>query len=103
AGLDVPQLQTRELLVALDLCDLAVPDERDLRVGDGTVLHRLRGPQGVAAVDDRDGLGEPGEEGGLLHRRVTAADDGDVLVLEEEAVACGTPRDTAAGEGILVR
>src|SRR5690606_21146954 len=38
ARLDVAQLQTGELLVALDLGDLAVPDERDLRVGEGTLL-----------------------------------------------------------------
>ncbi|EMF27163.1 sugar ABC transporter ATPase [Streptomyces gancidicus BKS 13-15] len=101
--LDVAQLETRELLVTLDLGDLAVPDERDLRVGEGTLLHRLGGAQRVTAVDDRHGLGEARQEGRLLHSGVTAADDGDVLVLEEEAVTGGAPRDTAAGEGVLVR
>src|SRR5690606_36527142 len=57
AGLDIAQLQTGELLVAQNLGDLAVPDERDLRVGEGAFLHRLGGAQGVPAVDDRDRLG----------------------------------------------
>ena len=42
-------------------------------------------------------LGEAGEEGGLLDRRVATADDRDVLVAEEEAVTGGTGRD-AVGE-----
>ena len=103
AGLEVAQRQAGELAASpVDLGDLAVPDELDLRVGEGAVLHRLGGAQGVAAVDDRDGLGEAGEEGGLLHRGVAAADDGDVLVLEEEAVTGGAPGDAAAGQRVLV-
>src|SRR5690606_20175347 len=102
ARLDVAQLQTGELLVALDLGDLAVPDERDLRVGEGTLLHRLAGAQGVPAVDDRHGLGEAREEGGLLHRGVASTYHGDVLVLEEEPVTGRAPGDTPAGQGVLV-
>jgi hypothetical protein len=56
----------------------------------------------LAAVDDGHRPGELGEEGGLLDRRVAAADDGDVLVAEEEAVAGRAPRDAAAGEPLLV-
>src|SRR6478735_7385996 len=101
-GLGVAQGEAGELLVPVDRGHLAVPCELDLRVGEGAVLHGLGGPQGVASVDDRDGLGEPGEEGGLLHRCVTAADHSDVLVLAEEAVAGGTPGDSTPGERVLV-
>ena len=61
----------------------------------------LAGAQRVAPVHDGDRLGEPGEEGGLLHRGVAAADDGDVLVAEEEAVAGGTPGHAVPGQLVL--
>ena len=47
--------------------------------------------------------GEAGEEGGLLHGGVAAADHDDVLVAEEEAVAGRAPGHAAAGELVLVR
>ena len=56
------------------------------------VLHDLAGAELVAAVDDRDLVGELGQEGRLLDRRVAAADDGDVLAAEEEPIARGTRR-----------
>src|SRR5690606_612918 len=59
--------------------------------------------EGVAAVDDGDAVGEAGEEEGLLHRRVPAADDGDVLAAEEGAVAGGAGGDAVAEEAPLVR
>src|SRR2546421_34461 len=102
AGVDVAQGQTGEFRLAVDFADLAIPHKRDLGIGEGAVLHRLRGTEGVPAVHDGDGLGEAGEEGGLFHRRVAAADHGDVLVLEEEAITRGAPGDTAAGERVLV-
>ena len=77
-------------VVALDLGDLGVGQERDLVVGLGALEHDPRGAELVAAVDERDAAGEPGQEGGLLHRGVAAADHGDVLVTEEEPVAGGT-------------
>ena len=40
---------------------------------------------------------------GLLHRRVAAADDHDVLVAEEEAVAGGAGRDAVAEQLLLAR
>ena len=52
---------------------------------------------------DRHGLGEAGEEGGLLHRRVAAADHRDVLLAEEEPVTGGTPGDAVAGQPLLAR
>ena len=53
----------------------------------------LRRPELVAAVDDGDLGGEPGEEQRFLEGRVPSADNGDLLVPEEEAVAGGTRRD----------
>ena len=99
----VLQLQAGDLVLAVDVLNVGVPDEADLLVGQGTVRHDLGSPQRVAAVDDGDGLGELGQEQGLLHRGVAAADDGDVLVLEEETVAGCTPADAVAGEPLLVR
>jgi hypothetical protein len=52
-------------------------------------------------VDHGDRPGELRQEQRLLHRRVTTADDGDVLVAEEEPVTGGTPRDTVAGEQVF--
>src|SRR6185369_13946150 len=79
------------------------PDELDLRVLPGAVLHDLGGAELVAAVEQLDLVRELGEEERFLHRRVAAADDGDVLALEEEAVAGGARRDAVAGELLLVR
>ena len=42
------------------------------------------------------------QEGRLLDGGVTAADDGDVLVAEEEAVTGRTPADAVAGQRVLV-
>ena len=46
-------------------------------------------------------VGEPGEEGRLLHRGVAAADHHDVLVAEEEAVTGGTGRHAVAEQLLL--
>jgi hypothetical protein len=101
AGPGVPGADRLELRVAHRLEDLGVPDELDLRVVEGPLLHDLAGPQGVAAVHEVDLAREAGEEGGLLQRAVAAADDRDVLVAEEEPVAGGAPGDAAAGQLLL--
>ncbi|GAB2873163.1 hypothetical protein GCM10022245_05030 [Streptomyces mayteni] len=55
AGAGAAQGQPGELAVgALDLGDLAVPDELDLGVGEGALLHGLGGAQSVPAVHDGD-------------------------------------------------
>ncbi len=90
AGVDVTHAQPGHRRLAEDLFDRRVPDELDLLVGEGALLHDRACAQGLAPVNDRDAAGEAGEEGGLLHRRVAAADDRDVLVTEEEAVTGGT-------------
>src|SRR5690606_15690083 len=83
-------------VLAEDLLDDGVPLDLDLRVGQRAVDHDLGGAERVPAVHDGDLRGELGEEGGLLHGRVAAADHGDVLVAEEEAVAGGAGGDAAA-------
>lgn len=55
----------------------------------------------VAAVDHRHTAGEAGEERRLLHRRVAAADDRDVLIAEEEAVTRGTGAHSHAQQRFL--
>ena len=45
AGLGVAQGQPGELVVTVDLGDLGVPGELDLRVGEGALLHDLGGAQ----------------------------------------------------------
>ena len=88
-------------VVAVQLDDLGVPGELDLLVGERAVLHDLGGAELVAAVHQGDLGGEPGEERGLLDGGVAAADDHDVLVAEEEAVARRAPADAVAGEAVL--
>ena len=70
-------------------------------VGQRAGGHDLAGPERVAPVHDRHRLGEAGEEGRLLHRRVAAADHDDVLVAEEEAVTGGTRRHAVAEQLLL--
>src|SRR5215467_6580326 len=101
AGFHVPQPQPGCAVLAKHLEDLAVPGELDLRVRHRPVLHDLRGSQAVPAMHDRHGAGEPGQERRLFHSRVAAADDRDVLLAEEEAIAGSTPRHTVAGESLL--
>jgi hypothetical protein len=84
----------------VDVGDRVVPEELDLGVGERPVLHDLAGAQLVAAVDDRDLVGELGEERGLLDRRVAAADDGDLLSAEEEPVAGGAGRHAVADQRV---
>ena len=90
-----------DLALAVDLGDFAVEGELDLRVVEGALLHHLAGAQAVATVDDRDLGGEPRQERRLLHRGVAAADHGDRMVLEEEAVAGGAGRDAASEQVLL--
>ena len=53
------------------------------------------------AVDERDLGGEAGEEEGLFHGGVAAADDGDLFAGGEEAVAGGAGADAVADERLL--
>ena len=73
----------------------------DLRVVLRAIQHDPGGAELLAAVDDRDLRGELGQERGLLHRGVPAADDHDLLALEEEAVAGGAGGDALAHQARL--
>src|SRR5207302_5064674 len=65
------------------------PEERNLWVGEGPVLHNLRGAQLIAAMNDGHGAAHTRQEVGLFHGGVAAADDGHILIAKEEAVAGG--------------
>src|SRR5580704_3109360 len=101
ASLEVAQPQARHPILAQHLRDLAVPGELNLGIAGGTVLHDLGSPQSIAAMHDRHAAGEPGEERGLFHRRVAAANDRDVLLAEEESVARGAPGHAMTGQSLL--
>ena len=88
--------------VAVHGGDRGVGDPTDLRVLLGALEHDGAGPELLASVHDRHRPGEPGEEGGLLHRGVATADHDDVLVAEEEAVAGRARGHAAADEPLLV-
>src|SRR5699024_766857 len=45
---------------------------------------------------------ETGEERGFLECRVATADDGDVLVAEEESITGGAPAHTVTGQLLLI-
>src|SRR5690606_7667432 len=101
AGLDVAHPYAGDAVLAENLGHDAVPQEADLLVGEGAILHDLAGAERVTAVDDRHGTCESRQEDRLFHRRVAAADDRDVLVAEEEAVTRGAPRHAVAGQPTL--
>ena len=87
--------------VAQYLLDHGVRDELDLLGRLGTVDHDRRRPEDVAPMHDGDLGGELRQERRLLHRRVAAAHDDDVLVAEEGCVADRAVRDAAALERAL--
>ncbi len=90
-GYRVPQANSTHLRFALDLGHRGVGEEGDLLVGLRALQHDLRRPELRTPVDQGDAAREAGEERRLLHRGVPpAADDGDVLVAEEESVTGGT-------------
>src|SRR5207302_2364826 len=87
----------------LDLCHDGVEDYLDL----GVLARRLDqdglGPEVRTAVDQVDLAGVAGEEGCLLNGRVASTHDGDVLLLEEGAVADRALGDPAPLEVGLAR
>src|SRR6266568_371141 len=101
SGLDVAEPQPGHPVLADHLGNLAIPGKPDLGVRQRAVLHDLRGTQRIPAVDDGDRAREAGQERGLLHRRVAAADHGNIPVAEEEAVAGGAPGHPMAGKPLL--
>jgi hypothetical protein len=92
AGVGVAEAYSHDPIGPEDLVDDPVQGPRDLGVPVRPVLHDLRRAKRLPPVDDRDLAGELREEGRLFHRGVPAADDHQVLSLEEEAVARGAGR-----------
>ena len=88
-------------VAAHDLLHDRVGDPLDLLVRTGTVEHDLRGAELVATVDDGHLGGELRQEARLLHRRVAAADDHDLLLAEEGRVADRAVGDAPALERSL--
>ena len=102
AGLQVPEPEVGDaFLVPEHLFDDRVPDEPDLRVVERPLGHDLRGPERVPAVDHVDGGGETGEEEGLFHGGVAAADHRHFPAAVERSVAGGAGRDAAVQELLL--
>ncbi len=91
------------LPVAGDLLHLRIEDEVDLLIGTRPVLEDRLGAELAPAVDDVDPARVAGQEVALFERGVTAADDGEDLVLEEGAVADRAIGDPAAGQLGLAR
>ncbi|TKS60846.1 MAG: hypothetical protein EWM73_03046 [Nitrospira sp.] len=104
ARLEVLEPHRRHLALGgvQDVLDRRVPDELDLGVLQRTLLHDLGGAERIAAMDHLHLAAEAREVERLLHGGVAAADDHDVLVLEEEAVAGGAGADAAPHELGLV-
>ncbi len=86
------------------LLELMVPDDLDLRVVEGPLLHDLRSAELVAAMDEVDLLAVFGEERRLLDRRVAAADHRQVLLAEhgQRAIADRASADAAHPELTVV-
>lgn len=102
AGLDIAEGHRVQQALAVHALNDAVPDKGDFGVGKRLLLDGLGGTKLVAAVDDRDLAGKLGQIHGLLDRTVAAADDINLVVLEEGRVARGAEGDAAAGELALV-
>src|SRR6185295_14288176 len=87
AGHEILDSHACHPVIPKNIFDGGVPDERDLLVLHGTVLHDVGGPQLIAPVDDRDLGRELGQEGRFLHCTVAPADHNQLLTLEKEPVA----------------
>ena len=80
-----------------------IPHDLDLRMREQPFLQDALAPELMAAMHDRHLRREIGEVERLLDRGIAAADDDDILVAEEEAVAGRTGRNAEAAEMLLGR
>ena len=87
--LNIPQLQSSDTGLSRppDVIHNSIPNEVDLWIAQGAILHDLRGPQHVTAVDHGNLRGKLRQERRLFHGRVTAAHHGDLLSSIKESVA----------------
>ena len=97
------QTNTRDLVGSMHIHHGGVVQDLDLVVVEDTLLHDLARTERVASVNEVDLAREPREEGCLFHGRVSATDDGDRYILEEEAVAGGARADAMSPQTQLVR
>ena len=74
-----------------------------LGLGEQLVAHDRLAAEAVTPVHHRDRFGDVREIQCFFHRGVAATDHGDVLALEEEAVAGGAGRDALAHERLFGR
>ena len=86
-GVAQPDAGDASLVAAQHLLDHRVGDELDVVLRTGVVDHDLGGAELVAAVHQRHVGRELGQEAGLLHRAVAAADHNHLLAAEEGRVA----------------
>jgi hypothetical protein len=103
--LDVVELERRQAVIAAghERVGHERREELDVLALARAVEHDRRRPELVAPVHDRDLVRELREEDRLLHRRVAAADDHRLGVLEERGVAGGAVGHAAAAELLLAR
>jgi len=101
AGLRIAQPDALHVGVAEDLLDSRVVVDLDLRVLDRPVHHDPAAAELVAPVEEVHLGGEPSEVGRLLEGGVTAAHDGDLLVPEEETIACRARAHATAAQTFL--
>ena len=83
--------------------NVGFPDVGHLLIPPGPFLQNRISAETVPTVNDGYLRGELGEERGLLDRRVSAADDGEILVSErrERAVADRARAHSAAPQPLL--
>src|SRR5579883_1556630 len=84
-----------------DFLDDGGGDEFDFLIGARAIEHDFRGAKFVAAVNQMHFAGVAREEIGFLHGRVAAANNGNGLAAEEEAVTGGARRDAVADKFAL--
>lgn len=101
-GNGIAQAQPLDVGLADDLGDFAVPYDLDLVVGQDSTDHDLRGTKLLAPMHDCHLGGETSQKQRLFHGRVATADDGDLLLPEEKPVTGCAPRQTVAGQPILL-
>ncbi len=92
------------LAIIQDFLDRMIPQDADLAgalLGEQPLLHDFLGAQLVAPVHQRDVLGDVRQVQRLLDRGVAAADHGDPLAAEEEAIAGGAGGHPATAVALL--
>ena len=99
----VGDLDAVDLVVAVDLGDRVFQRNSIFGLAKARSCMILRARSSSRRWIDGDLVGELGEEGRLLDRRVAATDDGDLVAAEEEPVAGGAGRQTVADQTCSAR